>query len=187
MGAVEPQALLRALAEQAGVSYLADGRSSSRVHDAPGGLAVDAIQALRLVPIGPPDGGRIRVAFPAPVPRAALTIVPSADRLDARAVPGRRRRLAALLEHYGARRAAAAPDGSRWASRTSATPCEATRRLAQVVMAAGEARMRDARWGPTTCGCGCRAPARGFDLLLDQALDAGRKEEESWQAATTSR
>ena len=73
MGAVDPQALLRALADQAGVSYLA-AVDVSRVDEAPGGLSRDAIQALRLVPIGPPDAGRIRVAFPAPVPRTALSI-----------------------------------------------------------------------------------------------------------------
>lgn len=186
MGAVDPQALLRALAEQAGVSYLA-AVDVSRVDDAPGGLSRDAIQALRLVPIGPPDAGRIRVAFPAPVPRTALSIF----RQQTGWVPepflvGDDDWLL-LLEHYGSRlRSRVAAEEISMGFAHERDGIEATRRLAQVVMAAGEARMRDARWGHYVW-VRLQGAGTGFDLLLDQAADARPEGAGTWQAATTSR
>jgi hypothetical protein len=61
----------------------------------------------------------------------------------------------------------------------------AARRLAQVVMAAGEARMRDARWG-SYVWVRLQGAGAGFDLLLDQAAHDAEEGAESWQAATTS-
>lgn len=186
MGAVEPSALLRALAEQAGVSYLATV-DPGRVHEAPGGLSLDAIQALQIVPLGPPDGGRIRVAFPAPVPRAALSIflqqtgwvpepylVSDDDWLT-------------LLEHYGASaRGRLSNEDISMAFAREGDPRQAARRLAQVVMAAGEARMRDARWGPYVWAR-LHGAGAGFDLLLDGVHDRRPEGAGTWLAATTSR
>ena len=186
MGAVEPQALLRALAEQAGVSYLPTV-DLARVHDAPGGLSRDAIQALRLVPIGPPDGGRIRVAFPAPVPRTALSIFRQQTGWMAEPFLVSDDDWTALLEHYGSRsRGQTAPDELSKGFAHERDPGEASRRLAQVVMAAGEARMRDARWGHYVW-VRLQGAGAGFDLLLDWALDAQPEGAGTWQAATTSR
>jgi Type II secretion system (T2SS), protein E, N-terminal domain len=186
MGAVDPQALLRALAEQAGVSYLATV-DVTRVHEAPGGLSLDAIQALRIVPIGPPESGRIRVAFPAPVPRTALAIfrqqtgwMPEPYLVGDDAWLG-------LLEHYGATsRGRVSPETLSMGFAREHDPQEASRRLAQVVMAAGEARMRDARWGHYVW-VRLQGAGAGFDLLLDQAPESRPEGAEPWQAATTSR
>lgn len=185
MGAVDPQALLRALADQAGVSYLA-AVDASRVHDAPGGLSLDAIQALRLVPIGPPDGDRIRVAFPAPVPRAALGIFRQQTGWTPEPYLVSDDDWIRLLEHYGSRhgRPLGQDDLSMGFARERDLDA-AARRLAQVVMAAGEARMRDARWG-SYVWVRLQGAGAGFDLLLDQAAHDAEEGAESWQAATTS-
>mgnify|MGYP003869374977 CR=1 FL=1 len=72
MGAAEKEGVLRALATQAGVGYLAV-IDTDTVREAPGGLSPNAVRALGLVPLGEEDEGRIRVACVAPVPRRALS------------------------------------------------------------------------------------------------------------------
>jgi hypothetical protein len=187
MGVVEPQALLRALAEQAGVSYLASV-DVTRVHDAPGTLSLDAIQALRLVPISAPDdSGRVRVAFPAPVPRTALAILRTQTGWTPEPFLVSDADWVALLEHYGATATRRLGDGdlSMGFARES-DPASAARRLAQVVMAAGEARMRDARWGHHVW-VRLQGAGAGFDLLLDVTTPTAAQEgAEAWPAATTS-
>lgn len=184
MGVLDAQALLRALAEQAGVSYLA-AVDPARVHDAPGGLSLDAIQALRLVPLGAPSEGRIRVACPAPVPRTALGVFRRQTGWTPDVFLVGDDDWLALLEQYGA--------GTR--GRTSVGEMvmgfarerdreEGVRRLAQVVMAAGEARLSDARWGPYVWAR-LQGAGAGFDLLIEEGAAAAREEEESWQAVTT--
>ena len=191
MGAVEPHALLRALAEQAGVSYLATV-DPARVREAPGGLSLDAIQALRIVPIGPPDGGRIRVAFPAPVPRAALTAFRQQTGWAPEPFLVGDDTWLALLEHYGSAAGAAAAGATTAAEDTTLAFARehdadgAARRLAEVVMAAGASTMREARWGQYVW---VRLHGGGaeFDLLLDHATPAAQQGGDTWRAATTSR
>ncbi len=186
MGVVDPQALLRALAEQAGVSYLA-AVDLTRVHDAPGTLSLDAIQALRLVPISAPDdSGRVRVAFPAPVPRTALAILRTQTGWTPEPFLVSDADWVQLLEHYGARATRRLGEGdlSMGFARES-DPEAASRRLAQVVMAAGEARMRDARWGQYVW-VRLQGAGAGFDLLLDVMSQAALEGAETWPAATTS-
>ena len=186
MGAVDPQALLRALAEQAGVSYLSTV-DVARVHDAPGGLNLDAIQALRIVPIGPPESGRIRVAFPAPVPRTALTIFRQQTGWMPEPYLVGDDEWLALLEHYGATSRGRVPaETVSMGFARERDPEEAACRLAQVVMATGDARMRDARWGHYVW-VRLQGAGAGFDLLLDRAPEARPEGAGSWQAATTSR
>ncbi len=185
MGAVDPQALLRALADQAGVSYLLNV-DVTRVHDAPGGLSLDAIQALRLIPIGPPASERIRVACPAPVPRAALTIFRNQTGWTPEPFLVSDEHWIALLEHYGARAShRLGQDDLSLGFARERDVDEAARRLAQVVMAAGEARMRDARWGDYVW-VRLQGAGAGFDLLLDLADERDMEGDETWQAATTS-
>lgn len=186
MGVLEPQALLRALAEQAGVSYLA-AVDPARVHDAPGALSLDAIQALRLVPIGPPDDGRIRVACPAPVPRTALTVFRQQTGWTPEVFLVGDDDWLLLLEHYGAgaRGRAGGADLAMGFAREKDVE-EGVRRIAQVVMATGDARLRDARWGPYVW-VRLQGAGAGFDLLLDNTPTETEGEEESWQAATTLR
>ncbi len=186
MGAVEPHALLRALADQAGVSYLASV-DPSRVKDAPGGLSLDAIQALRVVPISAPDGDRIRVAFPAPVPRAALTAFRQQTGWTPEPFLVSDDAWLALLEHYGA----AAPGRRDGAALSVAFAREhdalqAVRRLAEVVMTARETTMRDARWGQYLW-VRLQGGGAGFDLLLDHADPTAQQGEDTWRVATTSR
>lgn len=186
MGAVEPHALLRALADQAGVSYLASV-DPALVRDAPGGLSLDAVLALRLVPIGAPDGGRIRVAFPAPVPRAALTAFRQQTGWTPEQFLVSDDAWLSLLEHYGT--SAAGRAGAAGLSVAFAREHEterAARRLAEVVMTAREASMTDARWGQYVW-VRLQGGGAGFDLLLDTATPPVPQGEDTWRAATTSR
>ncbi|HUU35018.1 MAG TPA: hypothetical protein VMW48_13220 [Vicinamibacterales bacterium] len=187
MGAVEPYALLRALADQAGVSYLATV-DPVKVHDAPGGLSIDAIQALRIVPIAPPDAtGRIRVAFPAPVPRAALTALRQQTGWVPEPFLVSDEAWLALLEHYGTAAVAGAATGDLpVAFAREHDPVQAVRRLAEVVMAARTATMSEARWGHYVW-VRLQGGGAGFDLLLDSARAPAQEQEDTWRAATTSR
>lgn len=186
MGAIEAPALLRALAEQAGVSYLATV-DVARVQDGPGGLSLDAIQALRIVPIGPPEGGRIRVAFPAPVPRTALSVFRRQTGWMPEPFLVSDDDWLLLLEHYGARaRGRESAEEITIGFARERDPLEAARRLAQVVVAAGDARVSDARWGHYVW-VRLQGAGTGFDVLLDGAPTAPPEGAGTWQAATTSR
>jgi hypothetical protein len=66
-----PEAVLRALAFQAGVPYLTR-IDAATVRRAPGGLSPDAVRALAIVPFAEPSRGAIKVACQAPLPRVAL-------------------------------------------------------------------------------------------------------------------
>lgn len=186
MGVLDAQALLRALAEQAGVSYLATV-DPTRVHDAPGGLSLDAIQALRLVPLGPPSDGRIRVACPAPVPRTALGVFRRQTGWTPDVFLVGDDDWLTLLEHYGAGTRGHTTAGEvvmGFARERDAE--EGVRRLAQVAMAAGESRLSDARWGPYVWAR-LQGAGAGFDLLIEDDAAAARAGGDSWQAVTTSR
>jgi Type II secretion system (T2SS), protein E, N-terminal domain len=186
MGLLEPQALLRALADQAGVSYL-PSVDVARVHEAPGGFSRDAIQALRIVPIGRPEDGRIRVAFPAPVPRTELSVFRQQTGWSPEPFLVSDDDWLLLLEHYGrAAKPPAADDLSMGFAREHDLD-EGARRLAQVAIATGETRMREARWGPYVW-VRLQGEGAGFDLLLDRHPGQAHDQEgaESWQAATTS-
>ena len=74
MGVIDGAALVQALAQQAGVSYLTSVEPSI-VRDAPGRLSAGAIRALGLVPIREPENNRIKVACTAPVPRVACGVL----------------------------------------------------------------------------------------------------------------
>lgn len=185
MGAVDPQALLRALADQSGVSYLLNV-DVTRVHEAPGGLSLDAIQALRLIPISAPASDRIRVACPAPVPRAELTIFRNQTGWTPEPFLVSDDHWVALLEHYGARLGGRiGQDDLSLGFARERDVDEAARRLSQVVMAAGEARVRDARWGDYVW-VRLHGAGAGFDLLLDLAADRETEGDETWRAVTTS-
>jgi hypothetical protein len=72
MGAASPDTVLRALATQAGVSYLSNF-DVTRVTRAPGSLAPAMVRALGLVPFDMDAAGeRLKVISAAPLPRAAI-------------------------------------------------------------------------------------------------------------------
>jgi hypothetical protein len=75
MGFAAPEAVLRALATQAGVSYLANF-DVARVTRAPGALPPAMVRALGLVPFETDAiGQRLHVISAAPVPRAAIRAI----------------------------------------------------------------------------------------------------------------
>jgi hypothetical protein len=74
MGIVESAVVVKALAEQAGISYLTSVEPSI-VRDAPGRLSPGAVRALGLVPIREPENNRVKVACTAPVPRVAFGVL----------------------------------------------------------------------------------------------------------------
>lgn len=186
MGAVEAQELLKALAAQASVSYLKTVDVAA-VHDAPGGLALDAIQALGIVPIGPPVDDRIRVAFPAPVPRAALAAFRQLTGWSPEPFLVSDDEWLRLVEHYGA---AAKGPGARVAMRLVRTMGldDAVSRVADAVLSAGDAVLKDVRWGPYVW-----IRVQGADLVSDVLLEAVTfdaelsAQEEPWPVATTLR
>jgi hypothetical protein len=71
LGLVSAEEVLRALARQAGVGYLAQLDPSNVLH-APAGLSPHAARALSLVPFCEPEQGRVKVACAAPLPRMGL-------------------------------------------------------------------------------------------------------------------
>jgi hypothetical protein len=74
-GAVSSADVLRALAVQSGVGYLA-AVDSARLMLAPGNLSSDAVHRLRLVPFDADAGHTLlRVACTAPVPRTAIAVL----------------------------------------------------------------------------------------------------------------
>lgn len=187
MGLLEPQALLRALADQAGVSYL-PAVDVARVQDAPGGFSRDAIQALRIVPISRPEDGRIRVAFPAPVPRTELSVFRQQTGWTPEPFLVSDDDWLLLLEHYGRTATPPAADDLSMGFARERDLDEGARRLAQVAVATGEVRMREARWGPYVW-VRLQGEGAGFDLLLDRHEDHVPEQEgaEPWPVATTSR
>jgi hypothetical protein len=72
LGHATPEMVLEALATQSGADFVTHV-DPAVVRHAPAGLSRDAVRALCLVPITRPEGGRVRVACAAPVPRVALS------------------------------------------------------------------------------------------------------------------
>jgi len=181
LGLADPESILRALAAQAGIRYLAtiDLRA---VEDAPGGLPLDAVRALGLVPFGEPDEtGRIKVACTAPVPRAALSALAQLTGWSAEPYLVGDGNWAELLAAYGsaaAERPALEPD-ARCLKATSLS--EAAARIASAAATGRRTTVTGAHWDPYTW---VRVQGNGVvqDILLSRALG----EEAECQAATTS-
>ncbi|OFW46039.1 MAG: hypothetical protein A3J29_18950 [Acidobacteria bacterium RIFCSPLOWO2_12_FULL_67_14b] len=184
MGAAERQGVLRVLAAQAGVGYLASVDVAG-VREGPGGLSPHAVRALGLVPISGVEEGRIRVACPAPVPRRALSAL---------------RRLTgwvpepylvsdddwhALVRNYGADVDEDAPGRSPAEFVQTASLSDAAARIAAAATRGRDTTVTEARWEPYTW---VRVQGGGMveDVLLARATDTGSNEEVPCQAATTS-
>lgn len=174
MGAIQAPAVLRALAAQAGVSYLATV-DVERLPDAPDGISIDAVLALGVLPLGPPAGDRVRVAFPAPVPREALTVFRAQTGWTPDPFLVGDDEWQVLLRRY--------PKASRPGSDDFDT---AVQRLVDAVMAAGDAQLRETRWG-TNVWVRVLGGGQPVDVVYVHTTDTVAAKEESWQAATTSR
>jgi hypothetical protein len=176
MGAARTEDVLRALAEQAGVRYLTTVDTASVV-DAPGGLPLDAVLALGLVPFSEIDAHqRMKVACLAPVPRAALGALgrligctPEPYLVSDDLWP-------ALAGAYGSR--------SRRVSRafsTATTVSDAAARIAEAAAGGRRATVTEAHWAPYTW---VRVQAPG--VVHDVILTNDSPKEAECQAAHTS-
>ncbi|NOT24508.1 MAG: hypothetical protein HOP16_00275 [Acidobacteria bacterium] len=148
LGYVDKDAVLSALADQAGVSYLRTVDPSC-VRQAPGGLCRDEIRALGVVPIRTEvreDIPVMVVACAAPVPRTALTAL--------RALTGHKTLVYLVsdedLEALMAAYAADVPAQSRVRVQWTHDRHEAARRIAEVAAISGDVTLREAHLDPLT-------------------------------------
>ena len=184
MGFADEQQVLRALAAQAGIGYLASVNPSVVAH-APGGLSPEAVVRLGVLPLEAPDDGRIKVACKAPVPRLALQAfgrmtgwspIPYLVSDDV---------WNALARKYGAD---VTPE-----DRATRLPgfvmtddlADAAARIAAAATTARAATVHEARWEPYTW---VRVQGSGTvsDVLLAQSAESRRTEEGKWRVASTS-
>ena len=98
---VDPEAILAALAVQSGARCLFSVDPQT-VRDAPGGFNPDTVRAIGLIPLSRPDGGHIRMAATAPVPRRAMNAVRVLTGLVPEAYVVSDQNFAALASQYGA-------------------------------------------------------------------------------------
>jgi hypothetical protein len=149
LGYADKDAVLSALAAQAGVSYLRSVDPSC-VRQAPGGLCRDEVHALGVVPIRTEQREEtpvMVVACAAPVPRTALTAL--------RALTGHKtlvylvsdEDMEALMAAYAAD---VPPAQSRVRVQWTQNRHEAARRIAEVAASAGDVTLREAHLDPMT-------------------------------------
>jgi hypothetical protein len=181
MGLTERQPLLRALAAQAGVSYLANV-DGAIVRKAPGGLSSDAVRALGLVPIADAVGGRIRVACPAPLPRRSLGCFRQLTGWTPEVFLVSDSDWPTLIDNYGADVQDGAADRPMAAFVLAQTLSDAAAGIADAATRARNTMVKEARWEPYTW---IRVQGHGAatDVVFAHSLSI---EEESCPAATTS-
>ncbi|MEQ1871755.1 MAG: hypothetical protein ABL961_17195, partial [Vicinamibacterales bacterium] len=175
MAYTSPDAVLKALAAQGGVPYLAT-IDQSAVRTAPGGLSGDEVRALGLVPFRAADQV-LMVACRAPLPQAALAALHA---LTGRIVEPYLVSDAAferLLRQYGAGVPASVP------TTTVRDISEGASRIAAVAAEAGDVTLREARVDPFTW---VRIAADGqISTLLVPPFPQEIEDHQSWLAATT--
>jgi hypothetical protein len=176
MGAVAPEHVVRALAAQAGVGCVL-ALDPARVADAPGGLAAETVQVLRVVPFEASAAQqRMAVACESPLPRSALAALREMTgwRMEPFVVPD------ALLDRlvlaYGT--ASSAPGAGHRPLRSLA---DAASRIA-VAAERGLAHAMQSVRCESYIWVRLRGHGHAEDLMI--TLDAER-EETSWQAAPT--
>lgn len=178
MFGIERSQVLRALAAQAGTRYLTS-IDPATVHDAPGGLSRETIEALGLVPFSAPDRGEVvRVASTAPIRWDAVSAL---------------RRLVGwvpepylveddtwreLFDHYGAGVSATrrVPEGRIVKDEHEAVAC-----ITRLATASRHIRLAETRWEPYTW-----VRVEGETSVNDVLLSRTIPEELPWQAASTS-
>lgn len=182
MGVAEPKGVLKALAAQAGVGYLADVDTES-VREAPGGLSPHAVRALGLVPLSEVDDGRIRVACPAPVPRRAISAFRRLTGWIPEAYLVSDDDFQTLLRNYGLdvqgeRSVRTLTEFSQADNLADAAAC-----IAEAATRGGDTNITEARWEPYTW---VRVQGSGVaeDVLFSRPATV--EEEASCLAATTS-
>lgn len=178
MFGIDGALVLRALAAQAGTRYLT-AIDPATVHDAPGGLSRETIEALGLVPFSAPDrAGVVRVASTAPVRWDAVSALRRLAGWTPEPYLVEDETWQELLAHYGAgvsvtRRVPQA--------RIVSTEREAVACITRLATSSRRTRLAEARWDPYTW-----VRVEGDTSVDDVLLPRTVSEDESWQAANTS-
>lgn len=175
LGVVTEETVLAALSAQSGVRYLA-AIDHATLRTAPGGLSADEVRALGVVPFAE-TGEQLRVACPAPVPRAALDALSALIGRSVEAFLVADDAFEPLLRAYGA---AASPVVSTLTVRGIADGAE---RVTAFAVAAGSVTVKEAHVDPFTW---VRMAAHGrVSTLLVSPNPRRAEEHRRWQAATT--
>jgi len=141
LGFATPDAVLRALARQAGVRCLSRIDPAS-VRRAPADLSRHVVRALSLIPFCEPLQGTIKVACTSPVPRIALSALRRITGLAPEPYLVTDRLWRELLESYGA-------DTISHATETTDV-AEAAAIIARAAVESGASRLAEIRWEPYT-------------------------------------
>ncbi len=149
MGAVDADAVLHALAAQAGISYVS-ALDPLTVRDAPGGLSPAAVRALGIVPFSAPERGRIRVAVNAPVPRVAFGALRQLTGWTPEPYLVDDDNLRALMEGYGAGVAGQPLSGPPVEFVRAHSVSDAAVQIAAAATGGGHTTVTEAHWEPYT-------------------------------------
>lgn len=175
LGYLTRDGLLGALSAQHGVKYLAAIDHQS-VRTGPGGLSIDEVRALGLVPFAE-SGGVLLVACVAPVPQAAVDALTT---LSARAVQPflvDDEEMGRLMREYASAAATSVPT-----TRVTDIP-DGAAKIAAAAAANGHVTIKEARVDPYTW---VRIAANGrVSTLLVEPNGREIEEHDTWQAATT--
>lgn len=180
MGVAEPKGVLKALAAQAGVGYLADVDTDA-VREAPGGLSPHAVRALGLVPLSEVEDGRIRVACTAPVPRRALGALRRLTGWTPEAYLVSDADFQRLARNYGADLQGDRPVRALTEFSQTANLADAAARIAAAATRGGDTNLTEARWEPYTW-----VRVQGAGMVEDVLFSRPAEEEALCQAVTTS-
>jgi hypothetical protein len=147
LGLASEESVLRALARQAGVGYLAQ-LDPSNVANAPAGLSTHAARALSLVPFCEPEQGRVKVACAAPLPRMGLAAFRRLTGLAPEPYFVTDAAWETLVTAYGA--AAEAPSMSRFIETRDLSEAAQTIAAAAAGGSGENAKLTEARFEPYT-------------------------------------
>jgi hypothetical protein len=182
LGYADAGAVLRALAAQAGVSYLGSVDVAS-VRSAPGGLCAEEVRALGVVPIRTSDDGvepAVVVACAAPLPRAALSALTALTGYKTIPYLVSDEDFEALAAAYGADvPPARAVVRAQWVDSVH----DAARRIAAAASSEGDITIQEARVNPLTWIRVARK--HGIDAMLVTPDALTRKGDPRWLVATT--
>jgi len=178
MGLAGPEAVLRALAAQAGVSYLWNF-DTARVRQAPGGLTRSMVRALGLVPFETDaTGTRLHVICAAPLPRTAIRAMTRLTGWQLEVFLVTDRVFAAALEAYSpANGTTAAHDGGRLRSLDAAAARVAERAALERAVTMRHVAYDDYVW----------VRVEGTRQVSDLLVTRERAKERTCQAAFTAR
>jgi hypothetical protein len=178
LGLASEHDVLRALASQAGIAYVAS-MDPERVMHGPGGLSREAVRALGVVPFElAQEGGRLRVAAAAPLRRMALAALREMTGFTVEPFLVADALLARLMDAYGAER----PDPSAVsAAERVRSVADAAARIARAATEGRVTRMAQTRCDPYVW-VRLESANHARDLLLPVE---GAEVEEAWLAAPT--